>query len=207
MNEPRGCPTPGACSSVQRERELRNLVEDLQEQFAALLLAHPLPGTIDAEVHRRRMEQMPTNQLLIYGKITRSHADKIRAGLDRLRQGDVSMDLEKLTPAPWKVAFHGMVDPSKAWRIVDSTGDTVGWCISGSDASIIALARNAFDVMTRRGWWAEPIGQNWYVSTGRFGASAGEVEAFLSNRPFPDPFTALVEADRWFVQNVVEGKP
>lgn len=63
------------------------------------------------------------------------------------------------------------------------------------------LARNAFDVMMRRGWnptkhmphdkhhgWWHVVDE-WY-------------DEFLDVGPWPDPFTALVEADKWYRENM-----
>ena len=70
----------------------------------------------------------------------------------------------------------------------------------------IALARNAFDVMMRRGWIAvqhcmTPGQETWIVlnkfkvAVERGGNSGVYFEA-------ADPFTALVEADKWYKENV-----
>ncbi len=74
-------------------------------------------------------------------------------------------------------------------------------------ADFIVLARNALDVMTRRGWYAcrtsyegEPPSECWIVCSRTASGEApnvmyryrAETEWSWSN-----PFTALVEADRW----------
>ena len=110
------------------------------------------------------------------------------------------IDLKKLTPAPWQAQGEGICcglyaepghmlifDPDSTW----------------ADASFIALARNAFDVMLRRGWYAYPPSSQqvgWGVD-----ARPQALPMDLCKLSWPDPFTALVEAEKWYVANV-EGK-
>ncbi len=70
-----------------------------------------------------------------------------------------------------------------------------------ADAEFIALARNAFDVMLRRGWGVERVWDNdlrvyrWYIVT----------DAPRALREgFADPFTALVKADEWMKKQEAE---
>ncbi len=102
----------------------------------------------------------------------------------------MSIDLEKLSPAPWQAHGHELYYSSRLHQQIPSA----------VDAGFIALARNAFDVMMRRGWgvvWFED--GRWAIVTQ--GESAHECLAArisLSN----DPFTAMVEADKWYRENV-----
>lgn len=115
------------------------------------------------------------------------------------------MDLSKLSPAPWRTN-HWTEDDFHRLRHSQ---------LGGTDLEFIALARNAFDVMMRRGWWPIPRlnGGGWYLSvmsgtmTGPFCQDnrPEEFKALLRDAYWPDPFTALVEADRWYTENV-EGK-
>ena len=102
----------------------------------------------------------------------------------------MSLDLSKLTPAPWEVAYDG--------HVRDAFNDAVAECVKDGDAEFIALARAAFDVMMRRKWMAmcdvEAVG-GWWVEGAR-----GKPVAMP--RCCPDPFTALVEADAWYTQHV-----
>ncbi len=67
-------------------------------------------------------------------------------------------------------------------------------------AAFLALAQNAYEVMMRRRWGVCKLPDGW-------GVWASEV-AFPASRSIwgcwfgPDPFTALVEADRWYRENV-----
>lgn len=68
-----------------------------------------------------------------------------------------------------------------------------------TDAKFFTLARNAFDVMMRRGW---SVGRKadgkWRVDVpARKPYDGGSWECLAD-----DPFTALVEADAWFKANV-----
>ncbi len=144
------------------------------------------------------------------------------------------MDLTKLTPAPWG-HYHPSELPKDirfAWGV--GVGETGGYLfrltsshdpkLSGGgggghnppkdvDAAFISLARNAFDVMMRRGWGAASVnyeegqaprfGIVWGTLGGvSKGAKFWEDVNPLCSMHWPDPFTALVEADRWYVEHV-----
>jgi hypothetical protein len=86
-----------------------------------------------------------------------------------------------------------------------------------SDAEFAARARNAFDVMVRRGWYAERFsllggGFAWRIPMDvandmvrQHGANACDFKSWASLRKFDDPFAALVEADKWYRDNVEKG--
>jgi hypothetical protein len=71
-----------------------------------------------------------------------------------------------------------------------------------ADAAFIALARNAFDVMMRRGWGIFRLKDETWRVQDEFSLWLWNDGRFFDG---PDPFTALVEADRWYRENV-EGK-
>lgn len=80
-------------------------------------------------------------------------------------------------------------------------------------AAFYALARNAFDVLMRRRWLVEcitppcdgfPDGPGWTASF--HGMYMDPNECMLPGG-FPDPFTALVEADKWYRENVEAVRP
>jgi hypothetical protein len=132
------------------------------------------------------------------------------------------MNLEKLTPAPWFYTGMDLTDDKgKEFTEVFVVGGDDVWIARmrqkepEDDAEFIALARNAFDVMMRRGWTLYMDGGGYWIaceSQSKDGVyhgpiirgPIGEVCWYTGLRP--DPFTALVEADRWHVANV-EGKP
>ena len=69
------------------------------------------------------------------------------------------------------------------------------------DAEFIALARNAFGVMMRRGWWAVKVRSGgWIVADGHYGWVGTKVDDVLVE--YSDPFTALVEAEKWYKEQV-----
>lgn len=127
----------------------------------------------------------------------------------------MAIDLEKLSAAPWRHnGFHTII--SGDFRIAECDLDLSG-VECEANADFIALARNAFEVMMRRGWTADKSsveGEGWRVMM--FGdhfafTEDGEAGTFRSDRitaipHWPDPFTALVEADAWYRANV-EAKP
>lgn len=120
------------------------------------------------------------------------------------------IDLGKLTPAPWHTAgtTYSPSGPKKnLWSNAEpgmQSGQMIAQSISPDDAEFIALSRNAFDVMTRREWFAEPMPRpykgKWQVRC------MGGAEFIGPNQPGPitadGPFTALVEADKWYRENV-----
>lgn len=114
------------------------------------------------------------------------------------------MDLSKLTPAPW----HASNDECPCVY-----SDTTSYesplfepCESTeADAQFVALARKAFDVQMRRGWGTQKHNGFWIVSV-RSVVDMGNLyfSGWLSNhcRDFIDPFTSMVEADKWYSENV-----
>ena len=117
------------------------------------------------------------------------------------------MDLSKMSSAPFKVSdSHGLcvasIPGGGMVADYDAPSTATLWRGKRADAEFHALARNAFDVMMRRGWGVEQIWNNdlrihrWFIVTG---LSVALREGFV------DPFTALVEADRWYRENVEKG--
>jgi len=119
------------------------------------------------------------------------------------------MDLSKLSPAPWKSVRLQCQDDSKMYthEIEMPERGSTGLLTAG-DAEFITLARNAFDVMLRRKWGLSYRGgfePGWFVLD------------ILDDPFFPpgdepallpaDPFTALVEADHWYTENVERTRP
>ncbi len=97
----------------------------------------------------------------------------------------MSIDLSKLTPAPWMDDSGDVLD-SGCESLLGGWDDGSGWFHNWPDAAFIALARNAFDVMMRRRMYALPDADGkWIVLKGQ--------DWFRNDCPF----TALVEADKW----------
>lgn len=141
------------------------------------------------------------------------------------------MNVEKLTPAPWVAdLMHGLhqvrcsryagvaghpfkakgfsgFDGEKSVELIDGFKEVP---YSDEDCEFIALARNAFDVLMRRGWNCYQLDDGWYVEDGgNKGENPGKILCAIRQRDgtneilhWPDPFTALVEADKWFKENV-----
>ena len=124
----------------------------------------------------------------------------------------MSIDLAKLTPAPWIV---GVTDSRLILRseVEECNVAEIIWedrkqHWQPHDAAFIAVARAAFEVMMRRGWYAKNFGECdvggcvWGIVMGNtyFNQTArGGISEFTH---FADPFTALVEADTWYRENV-----
>lgn len=119
----------------------------------------------------------------------------------------MSIDLNKLTPAPWEVSGSGRSDHAICGDATDTGNRPLFERWDGksddTDAQFCALARNAFDVMMRRGWSAiQQPDDSWGVflrdcDNGYLIVSSGV-------RLWSDPFTALIEADKWYRENVKE---
>jgi hypothetical protein len=123
------------------------------------------------------------------------------------------IDLTNLTPAPWFNLSFGTKgdfglfygDPKDASEIFDLIESN-----KPGDMEFIALARNAFDIMLRRGWHAQKTeeGTLWVVLQSQ--PSYFPLELFqdwTDHAYHSDPFTALVEADRWYREHVETPKP
>jgi hypothetical protein len=120
------------------------------------------------------------------------------------------IDLEKLTPAPWTPAIESDrgYRGEEYGRFYFPTFEEVPFGfdvgleqIAANDAEFIALARNAFDVMMRRGWTVVRRKGKWFVAS----VDENLVEKFkgrMMDSPANDPFTALVEANRWYEEHV-----
>ena len=131
----------------------------------------------------------------------------------------MGIDLSELTPAPWvhthyenghgETKNHYRTDIRGRQMFVNGkevASEPVCILHSGfvgfeANAKFIALARNAFDVMMRRGWSPERMGDAWIVN---------DEDNYPLCRPrpgneilrWPDPFTALVEADKWYKEHI-----
>lgn len=115
------------------------------------------------------------------------------------------IDLTRLSPAPWEPKLQGHWQPDREW--CNSAGPDIEGSSANdlevlarlrSDAEFIALARNAFAVAMRRQWSPVYRGyENWAVWHAPSNESVCDGHGFGR-----DPFTALVEADVWYRQNV-----
>lgn len=113
----------------------------------------------------------------------------------------MTFDASKISPAPWETCCGG-------WRVV--SGDSRECHVvcdvgtnkasrnprNAANAEFMAIARNAFDIMMRRQWWVVPHGRFWRVR----GDDSRDLD--MENDNYPDPFTALIEADKWYRENV-----
>jgi hypothetical protein len=119
------------------------------------------------------------------------------------------IDLRKLTPAPWEVSGAGRSDHAICGDATEKTNRPLfeRWDgkVDETDAEFCCLSRNALDVMMRRRW------SPWLIVTGELSGMwtvVGELfqpTRFLVHQKkftWPDPSTALVEADKWYKENV-----
>jgi hypothetical protein len=120
----------------------------------------------------------------------------------------MSIDLTRLSPAPWFNWSRGTKgefglfcgdpnDPSDIYDLNERDEET--------DLEFVALARNAFEVMMRRGWSVRrTVDHHWMV--------VGDNDTWLFHPKYGDyfmednPFTSLIEADKWYRENVDKAK-
>ncbi len=121
------------------------------------------------------------------------------------------MNPSELRPAPWRYQEECPEQDADV-GVFDATGQSVvvGDCMLCQDLEFVALARNAFDVMMRRGWsvgchngkfaafMPASVPQGKYMAQG----STVVIKDDLEQGYRADPFTALVEADEWYRENV-----
>lgn len=113
------------------------------------------------------------------------------------------MDLTKLTPAPWEVS--GVEGMTTKYVHSDQSPGVVAIDLCPTDAAFVALARNAFDAMMRRGWGVFPsqTEPGWGIVLPHLPQYAPRDKyRWIRAKRWPDPFTALVEADRWYSANM-----
>lgn len=113
------------------------------------------------------------------------------------------IDLDKLSPAPW-VPFSKGFDAGWFMRgIVSGERVVLSSCHnafgskhpSEDDEAFIIVARQAFDVLTRRG-------KAWILhqfESGQWQVDSCE-DGWIGTGHYADPFTALVEADKWMTE-------
>ncbi len=121
------------------------------------------------------------------------------------------MNLDKISPAPWSSviqAYATMLDENGGFlptgKFVLARGlEQVAIFDSEADCDHAALARNAFDVMTRRGWGvAVHLDGSVSGARPRCWVVVDEEGNLVTNTSYFDPFTALVAADEWYKANV-----
>lgn len=118
------------------------------------------------------------------------------------------MDMSTLPPAPW------FVHP-KSGEVCygDPNDDRENYTVDDPDEyEFRCLARNAFDVMMRRGWGVGLSSQEgpmhgWYVSLPSEMFPVDRAMFPLCNMRASDPFAALVAADAWYREHIEKQQP
>lgn len=108
---------------------------------------------------------------------------------------DLKLYLESVSPAPWNVISH-------KWDVLTSgpTGDISKQTLLDNqmtrpDMVMCAMARNFLDIVMRRGWGVIVHPDGWGVDV---------ILPKLRAMRWPDPFTAVQEAEKWWVANMGE---
>lgn len=122
------------------------------------------------------------------------------------------MDITKLTPGKLVVRPASEIIEHPSGRVVripdgvvaetkDELGRTVRTLVADfyglADAEFFALARRAFDVMMRRGLGVVRLATGWAAAL-----PTSELYEDLRRQRWDCPFTALIEADKWYRENV-----
>lgn len=115
----------------------------------------------------------------------------------------MSIDITKLTPAPWTpvaVCYEHCQFPH-AWIVGG------GEFSDREDAELYCLMRNALDVMTRRGWgtmeYFIPQKDMTFKRVFKvFGNGLDSAELWNMPRIHDNPLMALVAADGWYKENI-----
>lgn len=124
--------------------------------------------------------------------------------------GDERIDLEKLTAFPWDSVRGQQAgsSPPAAYFLMRGPRVVVAKFKTEEDCDFAAMASKACEVMVRRGWTVKSwipgsqdgkakrrfgvVDENWFWIHGD--------DYWRQSRH--DPFTALVEADKWYRDNV-----
>ncbi len=141
----------------------------------------------------------------------------------------MSIDLTKLSPAPWEsvtilpagsreTGDGGYESWSESpWRVINGPPQAIRDDMlsrraftNATDAEFIAMARHDLDVRQRRGWHAElQTDGEWYVPQISAQARAiGKTAAWLklgmfeATRQFGHDVGLLTKADKWYKENV-----
>lgn len=129
------------------------------------------------------------------------------------------MELSKLSPAPWTPQVVSsdrihykvpeariQVNTNPTWKVGDR--DALAFSAQ-TDAEFIALSRDAFDVMMRRGWEVIRYGKQWALRYPQMSVGAESWVRFCdwidANRR-DNPFTVLKDSDLWYKENVEGGR-
>lgn len=118
------------------------------------------------------------------------------------------MDMSKLTPAPWHVTGEKwdrhVAHEGDRFPLLKPENQEIPECTAALEFA--AIARNAFDILMRRRWFPCPrvLTGGWVVDDGEGGwlyrrADHGGDGSVIHAA---DPFTALVNADKWYKENV-----
>ena len=107
----------------------------------------------------------------------------------------MAIDLEKLSPAPWVVAGEVWGGETEVWN-GGTEDDKVGSFERKVDAEFVALSRNVHEIMMRRGWGVQRTSDGSFCVLGSSGYpfSNPKTTGFFYG---DDPFSVLVDADRW----------
>lgn len=114
----------------------------------------------------------------------------------------MSLDLSKLTPAPWSLVDEG----DGRHVIVDKNGKYVPGLLFYGHVGIAVAHRiiaehNAFDVMMRRGWGVTRLPNTRWVLIGNdCWLYVGEKNWIRDT--LIEAYAALVEADKWYKEHV-----
>lgn len=116
----------------------------------------------------------------------------------------MSLDLSKLSPAPWFAQWQ--TNGNCNGHNLRSQDGLVGKFYNIDGAEAVALLRNALDIQMRRQWGTRVTMTGWNISnTLGMLPDDGGFNDWVMDQDWPDPATALNEAEKWYVANVLKG--
>lgn len=124
----------------------------------------------------------------------------------------MSINFAKLTPLPLEIVrgMEAARNDGTEIRTLPKRRGEYGEVVAfmhgyRADANAFLLGRQALDIMMRRKWSPSYVGEGWSVADvlGDPLFPKWDAGAMVWMEPlFADPFTALVEAEKWYVANV-----
>lgn len=112
---------------------------------------------------------------------------------------DMKLDIEKLSPAPWHVEDYPSSWPSITSGPADDASErhSIDDPMEPWDMVMCAMARNFLEITMRRGWGVVRFQSGWAIAFPDM-----EIPNRLRHMRWPDPFTAAIEAEKWWVENM-----
>lgn len=112
---------------------------------------------------------------------------------------DLKLEISKLSQAPWHVIDDPRFWPSITSGPADDASErrSVDDPMEPFDMVMCAMARNFLDIVMRRGWGVVKFQSGWAIAFPDI-----VVPHDIRGLRWNDPFTAVLEAEKWWVANM-----